>query len=391
VVEGSVLRAGDRVRITAQLVSAASDEHLWSRTIDRPIGDVLDLHSEVSQSIAEELRTRLTPNERVRLAGTRAVRPAAYDAYLRGRHFWNKRTPEGLARAARCFQDSIDADPLHAPAWSGLADCHNVLGAFRWKPAREAFPLAHAAAARALELDPDLAEGHASLAFATMYYDWDWPRADESFRRSITLHPGYATARQWYADFLSDLGRIDESFAEVERAVELDPLSPVVGTAHGDTLYYARRYQEAIVVYLRTLDLDPSYRWARLNVGRALEELGRYDEAIATFEKGLRDAGMSLDDAPPLAHAFAAAGRRERAQPILARMIEGWHAGRVSPYSIATVFTAMGDRDQAFAWLERAFEDRDRMMVSLRVHPRLDPLRQDPRFADLLRRMGLGS
>ncbi|HKQ57418.1 MAG TPA: protein kinase [Candidatus Eisenbacteria bacterium] len=391
VVEGSVLRAGDRVRITAQLVQAASDEHLWSSTIDRPIGDILDLHSEVSQAIAEELRTRLTPNERVRLAGTRAVRPLAYDAYLRGRHFWNKRSPEGLARAVACFQESIDADPLHAPAWSGLADCYNVMGAFRWKRSRDAFPLAHAAAARALELDPDLAEGHASLGFALMYYDWDWQRADDAFRRSIALHPGYATGRQWYADFLSDLGRTDESFVEIQRAMELDPLSPVVGTGYGDTYYYARRYQEAIAAYQRTIDLDPAYRWARLNVGRALEELHRYDEAIETYEKALRDAGMTLDDSPALAHAWAASGRRERAEPILGRAIEGWHEGRVSPYSIATVFTALGDRDQAFTWFERAFEDRDRMMVSLRVHPRLDPLRDDPRFEGLLRRMGLGS
>jgi tetratricopeptide (TPR) repeat protein len=389
VVEGSVLRAGDRVRITAQLIEAASDRPLWSNTFDRPLGDILDLHSDVSRAIAEELRTRLTPNERVRLAGTRSVRPVAYEAYLRGRYFWNKRTPEGLAKASACFQESIDADPLYAPAWSGLADCHNMLGAFRWKTSREAFPLAHAAAARALELDPDLAEGHTSLAFALQYYDWDWPRSNDAYQRAIALHPGYATAHQWYADFLSDLGRFDEAFAEIERAVELDPLSAVTGTSHGDTFYYARRYQEAIARYQRTLELDPGYSWARMNLGRALQELGRHDEAIRTFEAALRDTGANLDESPALAHAWAAAGDRPRAETILARVIERWREGSVSPYSVANIHAALGDRDQAFEWLERALEDRDRMMVSLRVHPRLDPLRGDPRFADLLRRTGL--
>jgi serine/threonine-protein kinase len=389
VVEGSVLRAGERVRITAQLVEAASDRPLWSNTVDRPLGDILDLYSEVSRAIADELRARITPNERVRLVGARSVQPAAYEAYLRGRHFWNKRTPEGLAKAIACFQESIDADPLYALAWSGLADCHNTLGAFRWKPARQAFPLAHAAAARALELDPDLAEGHTSLAFALEQYDWDWPRSDDAYRRAIALHPGYATARQWYAEFLTALGRFEEAFGEIARAVELDPLSPVVGTSHGDTFYYARRYDEAIACYQHTLELDPRFPWARFNLGRALQELGRHDEAIRTFEAALRDAGMSLEDSPALAHAWAAAGDRVRAGAILDRVIERWREGRVSPYSVANVYAALGDRDQAFVWLERALEDRDRMMVSLRVHPRLDPLRGDPRFTDLLRRLRL--
>ena len=172
--------------------------------------------------------------------------PAAYEAYLRGRHFWNKRTPEGMSRAIASFQESIDADPLYAPAWSGLADCHNLLGLFRWQHSSEAFSRAHAAAARALELDPELAQGYTSLACALQYYDWDWPKADEAFRRALTLHPGYATARQWYADFLVGLGRFEEAFVEARRAIELDPLSPAVGTALGDAFYYARRYQESI-------------------------------------------------------------------------------------------------------------------------------------------------
>src|SRR5262249_50570629 len=240
---------GDRVRITAQLVAAASDRSLWSSAIDRPLGNVLDLHSEVSRAIAEELRARLTPGERDRLAGAPSVRPLAYEAYLRGPFFWNKRTPEGMAKAIACFQESIDADPLYAPAWSGLADCHNMMGAFRWKPSREVFPLAHAAAARALELDPDLPQGLTSLAFALQYYAWAWQRADESFRRAIALHPGYAIARAWFGDFLTSQGRLDEAFAEVARAVSLDPLSAPVATTQGDTYYYARRYEEAIAIY----------------------------------------------------------------------------------------------------------------------------------------------
>ena len=389
VVEGSVVRAGERVRVSAQLVEAASDRHLWSNTYDRPLGDVLDLHSEVSRAIVEELRAHLTPNERLRLSGARPVDPAAYEAYLRGRFFWNKRTPVGLAKGSACFQESIDADPLYAPAWSGLADCHNLLGAFRWKPSREAFPLARAAAARALELDPDLAEGHTSLGFVLQYHDWDWDRADAAYRRAIALNPGYATARQWYADFLTGMGRLGEAFAEVERAVELDPLSPVVGTSHGDTFYYARRYEDAIARYRRTLELDPGYRWARLNIGRTLQQMGRHEEAIRTFEEAHRDAGMSLEVSPILAYAWAAAGERARAEAMLPGILEWLRAGHVSPYSVANIHVALGDRDQAFAWLELALEDRDRMMTSLRMHPRLDPIRDDPRFSDLLVRMNL--
>jgi serine/threonine-protein kinase len=389
VVEGSVTRAGDRVRVTAQLVEAASDRHLWSSTFDRPLGDILDLHSDLSRAIADELSARLTPDERVQLSGARSVRPAAYDEYLRGRFYWNKRTPEGIARAVACFQASIDADPLYAPAWSGLADCHNMLGAFRWKISREAFPLAHAAAARALELDPDLAEGHTSLAFAIQYYDWDWSRSEGEFRRAIALNPGYATARQWYGDLLAGLDRMDEALAEVGRAVELDPLSPVVGTSFGDALYYARRYEEAIARYRRTLELDPDYRWARLNIGRTLQELGRHAEAIRTFEDAHRQARMSLEDSPALAQAHAAAGDRARALAMLPRIMDRWRQGIVSPYSLANIHVALGDREEAFAWLERALEDRDRMMANIKVHPRLDPLRGDPRFASLLARMHL--
>ena len=389
VVEGSVLRSGDRVRISARLVDAATDRPLWSIGYDQPLGDILDLYSEVSRSIADELRAHLTPNERARLSGARPVDPVAYEAYLRGRFFWSKRSPAGLSKGLACFQESIDADPLYAPAWSGLADCHNMLGAFRWKPAREAFPLAHAAAARALELDPDLAEGHTSLAFATQYFDWDWPRADASYRRAIALNPGYATARQWFADFLTGLGRLDEALLEIERAAVLDSLSPVVGASHGDTLYYARRFEESAARYRRILELDSGYRWAKLNLARTLQHLGRHDEAIRLFEAAHRDGGMSLEVSPILAYAWAAAGTHERARAMLPGIIGWWRAGHGSPYSVANVYTALGDRDEAFAWLERALEDRDRMMTSLRVHPRLDPLRDDPRFAGLLVRMRL--
>jgi serine/threonine-protein kinase len=389
VVEGSVARAGQRVRITAQLIAAASDQSLWSSTVDRPLGDILDLYTEVSRAIAEELRTRLTASERVRLSAAAAVRPAAYEAYLRGRFFWNKRTPEGLARAIASFQECIDADPLYAPAWSGLADCHNLLGAFRWKPPRESFPLAHAAAARSLELDPDLPEGLTSLGFALQYYDWSWTGAEGSYRRAIALHPGYVTAHQWYSDLLAGLGRFDEALAEIRRATELDPLSAVVGTSYGDTLYYARHYEESVARYRRTTEIDPAYLWARLNTARTLQELGRHEEAIRIFAESLGSAG--LDESPTLAQAWAAAGDHARARAMLPGVVERWREGRVSPYSVANIHVALGDHEEAFAWLERSFQDRDRMMVSLRVHPRLDPLRGDPRFDDLLRRMGLAA
>ena len=244
-------------------------------------------------------------------------------------------------------------------------------------------------ARRALELDGDLAEGHTSLAFVLQYHDWDWARADAAYRRAIDLNPGYVTARQWYADYLTGVGRLDEAFTEIERAFELDPLSPVVGTSYGDTLYYARRYEEAIARYRRVLELDAGYRWARFNIGRTLQEMGRHDEAIRTFEEAHRDAGMSLEVSPMLAYAWAAAGQRARTEAMMPGILEWWRAGHVSPYSVANIYVALGDHDQAITWLERALEDRDRMMVTLGIHPRLDPLRGDPRFASLLHRMNL--
>ncbi len=389
IVEGSVARHGDRVRVTVQLVDARADRSLWSRGYEREVGSVLTLQSEVARAVAEEIRIQLSPKEEARLTRARPVHPEAYDHYLRGRFYWSKRAPEALDQAIQEFRLAIEVDPLYAAAYSGLADCYSVIGAFRWKPSRDVFSRAKAAARRALELDPGLAEAHASLGFALEYNDWDWQGADEAYRRAIELNPGYATGHSWRSDFLTSLGRFDEAIEASLRAVALDPLSGIVVTSLGDCYYYARRYDEAVVRYREAMEIDPGFQLARFNLGRVFEEQGLFDEALAEFTIAVRAVGQDPEASTALGHGYAMAGQTERAEAIARRLEELWWEGRGAPYPIATIYAALGRLDEAFQWLERAFEERDRMIGMLRVHPRLDPLRGDPRFEDLARRVGI--
>lgn len=389
IVEGSVARHGDRVRVTVQLIEAAADRTLWARSYERAVGSVLELQAEVARAVADEIRIKVSPKEAARLAEARPVMPAAYDRYVRGRFYWSKRNPAAMEQAIQEFRLAIDADPLYASAYSGLADCYSMIGAFRWKPSRDAFSRARAAARRALELDPDLGEAHCSLAVALEYYDWDWEGASRSYRRAIELNPGYATAHSWWSDLLVTLGRFDEAIAESKLARELDPLSGIIIASLGDCYYYARRYDEAIVHYREAMDFDPGFHVARFNLGRAYGQQGRHREAIAEFEAAVQAAGQDPAVSTALGYAYAAAGEIEKAEAIVARLEKLWWEERGAPYPIATIYAGMGRHDAAFQWLERAFEERDRMMGMLRVHPRLDPLRADARFDDLVRRVGI--
>jgi serine/threonine-protein kinase len=387
VIEGSVLRAGDRVRITAQLIGVVPERHLWARNYERDLRDVLALQAEVAQAIASEIKIKLTPQEQARLARARPVSPEAHEAYLKGRYYWNLRTEQGLKKSLDYFQQAIEKDPGYALAYVGLADSYDVLTTWGLMAPREAYPRVKAAALKALGMDENLAEAHASLGDAREEYDWDWVGAEKEYNRAIELNPGYARAHQGYAEHLSEMGRHNEAIAEIKRAQELDPLSLIINAIVGDIFFHARRYDEAIAQCQRTLELNAGFHPAHLYLGWAYEQKKLYDEAISEYRKAIALEPGSPTVATDLAGGYAAAGRRTEALKIISNLQELSKQRYVPSYGIAQVYTALGDFGQAFAWLEKAYEEHPYELLYLKVDPRNDPLRSDPRFQDLLRRM----
>jgi TolB-like protein/predicted Ser/Thr protein kinase len=387
VVEGSVLRAGDRVRITAQLIQASTDRHLWAESYDRDLRDVLSLQSEVSRAIASEIQTKVTPQEQARLASARAVNPVAYDLYLKGRYEWNKRSKEGLERGLEYFQRAIDLDPNYALAYSGVADSYVVLGNWGLLPGVEAYPKARAAALKALQLDQNLAEPHASLARVLEDYDWDWLDAENEHQRAIELNPNYATAHHWHAFGLGLTGRNKEALAEIELARSLDPLSTIINADVALVLYWGRQYDRAIIEARKALELEPNNRAAHAYLGQIYLTKGVYKNALAEFRILQTLPGGDPSDSASLAAAHAAAGNRDEALRILGRLKQQSKREYISPYSIALVYVGLGDNNEALAWLQKALDDHDGLMDVLKVEPGLDPLRSEPRFQALLRRM----
>lgn len=388
IVEGAVLRAGNRVRISATLIEGSTDRHLWARSYERDVDDVLSLQSEIARAIANEVSVQLTPREESQLAAARPVYPPAYENYLKGRHLWSTRAPEDLRSSIEFFQKSIAADPTYALAYAGLADSWSILGDQAQVQPGEAFSRARAAAERALELDDQVAEAHCSLAFVQFFSDWDWAAAGASFGRSIALKPGYATARHWNSELFIAEGRFNEGIAEAFYAAKLDPLSPVIGTAPADALFMARRFDESLAELSKTVEMAPNFVPALTDMGRVLTHLGRTDEAIATFERAASLSSIHPYTNAGLGYAYARAGRRDDALRIV-RQLEVLiaEAGRGSAHAIASIYIGLGELDQALDWLERAVVMRDRALVWLRVHPRLDPLRGSPRFEALVRRV----
>ena len=387
VIEGSVLRAGNRVRITAQLIQAATDKHLWARSYDRDLNDVLALQSEVAGAIANEIQIKLTPQEQARLASARPVNPDAHEAYLKGRYYWNLRTTVGMKKGMEYFQQAIDKDPTYALAYTGLADSYVQLGGWAVMVPKEAYPRAKEAALKALELDEALGEAHASLGEIRTDYDWDWAGAEKEFKRAIELNPGYATAHQWYAYYLTVVGRFNEAFAEAKRAHELDPLSPVIYETWGLALLDARRYDEAIAKFRGALELNAGFSQAHQSIGGAYEQEKLYEQAISEYQTmlALRHADPKLS--AYLARVYAAEGKRTEALNIMSRL-EELQKGKVLPCRGApATYIALGDADKAFAQLEKFYEDRCEILVWIKVARPYDPVRSDPRFQDLLRRM----
>lgn len=385
VVEGTVLRAGDRVRITAELVQVSTDDHLWADTYESQMGDVLSLQNRVSSAIVDEIRIKLSPEDKERLAKQPSVSPAAYEDYLKGRYYWNRRSSEGFEKAISYFEDATRKDPQYALAYAGLADCYGIIGAtiYGTVPAGEAAPKAKAAARRALEIDPTLAEAETSLATAIFNYDWDWAAAEKGFQRAIELDPRYATAYQRYSLYSSAMGRLDDSLAQIKKARDLDPLSISINSSLGWRLYLARQYDRSIAQLRDTLEMDQSYEWSHLILGQAYEQTGEFGLAIAELRKAVELSHNSPLMISALAHADAVSGNREEAQRLLAQLMTEAKHQYVSPYYIATVHLALGRNDLAMNWLEKAYEDRSNGLVFLKVEPELDPLRSNPRFIAL--------
>jgi len=389
VVEGSALRAVNQVRISVQLVDAASDSSLWAKSYDRDLADVLSLQREVTRAIAEEIRIQLTPEEQSRLKPRGPVNPAAHVAYLQGRFLWNRWDTESLKQSITYFEQALAADPSYALAYAGLADSYSVLGNTNAMPPNVAYPLSIAAAERGLALDPNVAELHASLAYVQRFYVWDWPRVERGFLRALEINPGYGTGRRWYAQFLSAMGRHDEAIAEAERALELDPLSLIIHTAVGDVLFFARRYERAIYYYRRCVEMDPTFRPGHTDLSRALEFTGAIDEAIAEFLRGTGAETGAPAASAALATLLVRAGRRAEAADMIARVEARATSQYVSPYGIASYYATAGDNARALDWLERAYAERDGALPLMKVHPRLDVLHGEPRFRELLAKMQL--
>jgi TolB-like protein/DNA-binding winged helix-turn-helix (wHTH) protein/Flp pilus assembly protein TadD len=389
VVEGTVLRAGEQVRITAQLIEVSADKHLWAQSYEGDFRDAMALQSKVARAIVEQIQINLNPREEAALKNVRVVSPEAYEAYLKGRYFWNKRTADGLTTAVEHFKRAIEKDPSYAQAYSGLADAYALLG--DWQYARmtpgEALPRAKAAAIKALELDNTLGEAHTSLAFCLDGFDWDFQSAEKEFRRAIELNPGYATGHHWYAWHLSLLGRNGEAIAEMRRAEDLDPLSLIINADLAELLLIAHFYDDSIRQSRKTIELDPNFGLAHNQLAQAYLQRRMNDEAIAELQKAIQLSGGSPMCRANLARAYAASGRRAEAVQILSDLKGRSEPGYSHASEIAMIYAALGDPDQAMTWLERGFEERVNPGVLLR--PGFDPLRSDPRFQGLVRRLGL--
>ncbi|MCL4522760.1 MAG: protein kinase [Acidobacteria bacterium] len=388
VLEASALESGGRVRITARLIRASSDTNIWSNSYERDLRDVLDLQREVASAVAHEIRVAVTPREAARLARTSPVNPEAYVAYIKGRYYLNKRTREDLFKAIEKFQLSFAKDPSYAPAYVGLSDAYIVAGGGAYIPPERTHPLAEAAAMKALELDDSSAEAHVSLA-TVRFMHYEWRESEQEFRRALALNPNYATAHHWYALQLAALGRSAESIAHALRAQELDPLSMVITTNTGWCYFLARQYDHTLEQARRTLDLDPNFDSAYGYLGQAFVEKGMAKEAIAAFQKAHEIAG-GTGYLPELAYAHAVFGQKKEALRLLAEFQQSSGREPVSAYDVAMVYASLGDIEKALSWLEKSYQNREARLVNLKAHPRFDSLHDQPRFLDLLRRIGLG-
>lgn len=387
VVEGAVLRSGKRVRIAAQLIDSATDRHIWAESYDRELRDILALQSDVARAIAGQIEVKITPEEHQRLATRRLVNPDAFEAYLKGVYFWNKRTEVALRRSIEFYERAIEMDPTYAQAYAGLADSYSTLAFYETvsAPPREAFAKAKTAAIKAVQLDNSLAEAHAALGIVKWAYDWDTVGADRHFARSVILNGNYATAHHWYALCLGATQRFDESLREITRARTLDPLSLSINTSVALCLYWSRRYDAALEQAQRTLEIEPNYMMAHTVLGLVYEQKGMLEPAIRELRKAVSLSRYSPMTEAALGHAYAASGCRQGAQQLLDQLKELSRRRHVSPIALALLLLGLGDHQQAVVFLHKAFEERSGWLVYVDVDPRLACLRSDPAFRSFRR------
>ncbi len=389
IVEGSVQRSGNRVRISAELIYAARDMHVWAETYDRQLGDVLALQGEVAAAIANAVNVKLGTSQQTSLKTLHSTSPQAQDAYLRGRFWWNKRTREGEFKGLEFFQKAIELDPGYAAAYAGMADSYLVLAHHGRLSPLEAMPRARAAAIQAIQLDNSLAEAHNSLALVRLSFDWDYPAAESEFQKAIALNPNYATAHHWFAHYLAVVGRDTDAMREIRQAHELDPFSVSINSFLVLTLYYARQYDRALLAAKDMAGIDPAFReGAEALQGDILAAEGSYGDAVAHWNQSLLLSEQARD-AAALQHAYAIGGYRGYLGKELQMLQAESQREYVAPLEFAELYTRLGDKDSAFDWLERAYKERSSWLNFVNTNPLYDSLRSDPRYADLLRRIGL--
>ncbi len=388
VLTGRLVHNGDQVAINTELVEVRDNRQIWGGQYNPKVSDTLSIQEQISREISDKLRLRLSGEDKQRMTRGATEDRAAYQLYLQGRYQWNKQTLEGLQESIDYFQQAVQKDPRYALAYAGQADSYAQLADFNVLPTREVLPKVKSAAARSLELDEAGAEAHTSLAWAR-FHEWDWAGAEKEFKRAIDLNPSYPTAHSWYGEYLMVQGRFDEALVEMNRASELNPLSPALNLALGYRFYYAHQYSEALEQIQKTLAMDAKFVPAHVYLGRAYEQKGTYPEAIAEMRKALELSEGDTNELAALGHAYAVAHQAGEAKKILDQLKERSQQTYVQPSLIALIHVGLGDKNQAFDWLQKAYEDRSAGLLYLKVDPAFDSVRSDPRFIDLLRRVGL--
>jgi DNA-binding winged helix-turn-helix (wHTH) protein/tetratricopeptide (TPR) repeat protein len=386
VLDGSIRRSGQRIRVTVQMVSMANGASLWADKFDEQFTDIFEVEDSISEQVTKALMLRLTPEEKELLVKRHTEDNEAYQAYLRGRYFWNKRKPDDFKRAIECFQKAIEIDPDYALAYGGLADCYMTARVYSLLPQKESLIKGAEAALKAVQLDNTLAAAHVSLA-NQRFYLWNWSDAEREYKVAIALNPNYAEAHQWYSFFLRSMGRFDAALAEIRRALELDSLSLTIKLSLGITYYFAHQYDRAIEHLFAVLDLEPNYEIVHFFLGMAYVQKKMYDEAITEYKKAIKV--VELDVQAYIGHAYAMSGRKAEAHQVLDELLERLQQRYVEPFFIALIYTALDEKDQAFAWLEKGYEEHLSTMGVLKIDPMFDSLRDDSRFESLLQRMGL--
>lgn len=389
VLDGRVQKIGDRIRVTIQLIRAKDGTPLWADKFDEKYTDVFSVEDRISEQVAAALVPTLTGDQKQQLARHYTENADAYQSYIKGRYFWNKRTSDAIKKAISYFEDAILQDPNYALAYAGLADSYTTLGILDDLSSQEMMPKARSAALKAIELDDGLAEAHASLGYVKHRFDWDWAGAEKEFKRAIDLNPGYATAHQWYGWYLISVGAFDAARQEFERAQQIEPLSLYTNLTVGASYFYLRKYEKAADQFKKVIEMDqnfgPAHRW----LSKTYEQTGKYEEAIGEAQKVIRINGENGASVAALGYAYSIAGKPTEARRVLAELEHQSKAGYISPYTLAAICAGLGEKDQAYDWLEKDLKERDNSLVFLAVDQQLDNLRSDPRFAELVKKIGI--